>query len=122
MEAHMPSNHQQYMQWNGDRFRDAAAKIGTNTVAVVESILASYKVEQQGYKLCLNLLKLAEQYTAKRLESACTKAFFYTLHPSCKSIQTILKTGQDKPLNEPAPPPDTHGFTRGADYYKRGRK
>ena len=119
MEAHMPPNHQQYIQWNGDRFRETAAKIGTNTAAVIESILASYKVEQQGYKACMALLKLSEQYSPERLEAACAKAFFYTPRPSYKSIQTILKTGQDKPPDEPAPPPDTHGFTRGADYYKR---
>jgi len=83
--------------------------------------LASFKVEQQGYKACMALLKLSEQYNPERLEAACTKAFFYTPRPSYKSIQTILKTGHDKPSDEPSPPPDTHGFTRGADYYKRGR-
>jgi transposase len=48
-EAHMPPNHQQYVQWNGERFRNWAAKIGVKTIAVVESILMGYKVEQQGY-------------------------------------------------------------------------
>jgi transposase len=120
--AHMPPNHQQYMKWNADRFREAAVKIGVNTTAVVDSILASYKVEEQGYKACVTLLKLAEQYTSQRLEAACAKAFFYTPRPSYKTIQTILKNGQDKPIGETPPPPcETHGFTRGADYYKRGR-
>jgi len=113
----MPPNHQKYVQWNGDRFREAAAKIGANTSAVAESILNSFKVEQQGYKACMALLKLAEQYSPERLEAACAKAFFYTPCPSYKSIQTILKSGQDKPAVESAPPSDTHGFTRGADYY-----
>lgn len=121
-ESHMPPNHQQYVQWNGERFRKWTAKIGPNTVSVAESILSGYKVEQQGYRACMALLKLSDQYTPERLESACAKAFFYTPRPSFKSIQTILKTGQDKPSGESAPPPDNHGFTRGADYYKRGRK
>jgi hypothetical protein len=38
--AHMPPNHQQYVQWNGDRFRKWAEKIGKNASAVVESMLA----------------------------------------------------------------------------------
>jgi transposase len=38
-EAHMPPNHQQYIQWNGERFRKWAAKIGANAAAVVETIL-----------------------------------------------------------------------------------
>jgi len=41
-----------------------------------------------------------------------------------KSIQSILKSGQDKLLAEdtPAKPeePKAHKFTRGAGYYKRG--
>jgi transposase len=122
-EAHMPPKHQQYIQWNGDRFRTWAAKIGINTTAVVEGILTSYKIEQQGYRACMALLKMADQYSPERLEAACAKAFFYTHRPSYKSIQTILKTGQDKLSEEPPiPTSDSHGFTRGADYYRRGRE
>jgi len=122
-ETHLPLNHQQYAQWNGDRFRKWAAKIGPQTSCVVESILTGYKVEQQGYRACMALLKLSDNYTTERLEAACDKALFYTPRPSFKSIQTILKSGQDKPP-EPAAPVSTskYGFTRGADYYKGGRK
>lgn len=121
-EAHMPPNHQQYVQWNGDRFRKWAAKIGSNTVTVVESILTGYKVEQQGYRACMALLKLSEQYTPERLEAACAKALFYTPRPSYKAVQTILNSGQDR-LSEEASAnsePSEFGFTRGADYYGRG--
>ena len=48
-EAHMPPNHQQYTRWNGERFRNWAAKIGPSTAAVTETILTGYKVEQQGW-------------------------------------------------------------------------
>ncbi len=120
----MPPNHQQYVQWNGERFRKWAAKIGSNTVAVVESILTGYKVEQQGYRACMALLKLSDQYTPERLEAACAKGLFYTPRPSYKSIQTILKSGQDKPAEEPeaSSAPSDFGFTRGADYYGKERK
>lgn len=69
-EAHMPPNHQQYVQWNGERFRKWATKIGPNTAAVVEGILTGYKVEQQGYRACMALLKMADTYSAERLEAA----------------------------------------------------
>jgi transposase len=123
-EAHMPPNHQQYVQWNGDRFRKWAAKMGQNTVTVVESILTGYKVEQQGYRACMALLKLSDQYTPERLEAACAKGLFYTPRPSYKAIQTILKSGQDKSAEEPEVPsaPSEFGFTRGSDYCGRGRK
>jgi transposase len=120
-DGHMPPNHQKYMEWNGERFRKWAAKIGSSTAAVVESILTGYKVEQQGYKACMALLKLSGQYTAERLEAACAKALFYTPRPSYKSIQTILKSGQDKQSDDNLNPTSEFGFTRGADYYKGGK-
>jgi transposase len=121
-DEHMPPNHQQYVQWNGDRFRKWAEKIGRNTVVVVESILTGYKVEQQGYRACMALLKLSDKYSPERLESACAKALRYTPRPSYKSIQTILKSGVDKAEEEHAKPdtPSGFGFTRGAGYYKKG--
>ena len=117
----MPPKHQQYVQWNGDRFIKWAAKIGANTKAVVCAILGGYKVEQQGYKACMGLLKLADKYTPERLENACKKALGYTPRPSLKHIQAILSSGQDLQDNEADAPPDRssqYGFTRGEDYYK----
>ena len=117
----MPPKHQQYIQWTGERFRSWAANIGANAAAVVESILTGYKVEQQGYRACMALLKLSEQYTPERLEAACARALFYTPRPSYKSIQTILKSGQDRKPDETSSSSSKYGFTRGAEYYKGGR-
>lgn len=121
-ETHMPPNHQKYIQWNSGRFRQWAAKIGQNTAAVVESILTGYKVEQQGYRACMALLKMSDTYSPERLEAACGKAFTYTPRPSYKAVQAILKTGQDTIKEETAVPtePDDFSFTRGSDYYGGG--
>ena len=116
----MPPKHQQYIQWNSERFRSWATKIGTHTASVAESILTGYKVEQQGYRACMALLKLSEQYSPERLEAACNKALFYTPRPSYKSIQTILKSGQDKTSEKTPPSTSEFGLTRGADYYSKG--
>ena len=123
-ESHMPPDHQKYVQWNSERFRKWAAKIGKNTTVVIESILTSNKVEQQGYKSCMALLKLADKYSVERLETACTKVLTYTLTPEYKNIQIILQTGQDK-INESnivqtqSSGTEHFSFTRGAEYYKR---
>jgi transposase len=120
---HMPSDHQQYVKWNGDRFIAWAAKVGPHTVIVVKVILAWHKVEQQGYRSCMALLKLADRYSIPRVEAACARALSFTPQPSYKNIATILKSGQDRLQNPPiadpphGPDPDDHGFTRGADYY-----
>jgi len=118
-EDHMPPNHQQYVQWNGERFRKWAEKIGESTVTVISTILSGFKVEQQGYKACMGLLKLADKYTPERLEAACRKALTFTPRPSLKNIQAILSSGQDKAVEESTEKPSEskYGFTRGAEYY-----
>lgn len=78
----MLPNHQQYIQWYGERFVKWAAKIGINTETAVSAILSGYKIEQQGYKACMGILKLADKYSPERLENACKKALTFTPRPS----------------------------------------
>lgn len=123
-EEHMPPDHQKYVSWNSERFFNWAEQIGENTTVVVRFFLSSHKVEQQGYKSCMALLKLADKYSLQRLEAACARALFYTARPSLKSIQAILKSGQDKliesePFSKTISATSQYGFTRGAEYYKR---
>ena len=76
--AYMPDDHKEYTKWNAERFVDWANGIGANTAITVKAILASHKIEQQGYRSCMWLLKLAEKYSVNRLEAACCKALPYT--------------------------------------------
>lgn len=115
---HMPPNHQKYLEWNGDRFRNWAKQIGPNTYKVVNAILASRKIEQQAYRSCMGLLKLADKYSSARLEAACTKALSYTASPSYKSVKSILSAAPDDPVPE-KPKRKATGITRGADFYRR---
>lgn len=121
LEAHMPPDHQKYVTWNGDRFRSWAAKVGENTAVLVSFFLTAQKVEQQGYKACMALLKLADKYSTERLEAACRRAFSYTASPSLKSVQAILKSGQDRfdDTSVSQVSSSEYGLTRGADYYSR---
>ena len=120
---HMPQDHQRYLEWSGDRFRKWAERIGINTYSVVNAILTSKPVEQQTYRSCMGLLKLAEKYSDSRLEAACKKALSFTASPSYKSISNILATGADQ--TEPSEngsgttKPKAKGITRGADCYRR---
>jgi Transposase and inactivated derivatives len=118
---HMPEKHKSYSEWNGERFIKWAISIGENTKMVVMSILNYHKVEQQGYRTCMGLLKLADRYGMKRLEAACAKALSYTPNPSYKNVDSILKSGQDKliPPKEETPrnSVENQGFVRGANYY-----
>ena len=120
-EKHMPADHQKYIQWNGERFIKWASKIGESTATVVKAILSGYKVEQQGYKACMGLLKLSDKYTPDRLENACKRALGFTPRPSYKNIQVILSSGQDRQeesaVNSDTSTNEQYGFTRGNSYY-----
>ena len=119
---HMPQDHQKYLEWNGDRFREWAETIGINTYKVVDCILTSGRIEQQSYRACMGLLKLAERQTPQKLENACAKALKYSNSPSYKSIKNILSADKTVQLEfaRPAKTQDSekqHGITRGAGYY-----
>lgn len=117
---HMPDDHQKYLEWNGDRFRKWVDSIGINTSKVVDAILTSGRVEQQSYRSCMGLLKLADKYSPAQLEKACKKALSYTGKPSYKSIKNLLivmKEPMDDAQSGEAESKAPRGITRGAGYY-----
>lgn len=121
---YMPPDHQKYLEWNGDRFRKWAETIGINTYRAVDGLLTSGRVEQQSYRACMGLLKLAERKSPQKLEAACAKALQYSDSPSYKSIRNILTA--DKSLFAPAAEEtedddEQYGITRGARHYGGSR-
>ena len=117
---HMPPDHQAYLEWDSARFLRWALTIGTATHRVVDGILKSLKIQQQAFKSCMGLLRLADKYSKSRLENACLQALDISPRPSYKTvkrliqIQAQLTTSQDETAEKEA---DAHAFTRGADYY-----
>ena len=116
---HMPPDHQKFLEWNGDRFREWAKRIGSNTYSVVNGLLTSTRVEQQNYRACMGLLKLADRHSPEKLESACEKALRFSHAPSYKSIQNIIVNLKDDDLepSDSKTSSDQYGITRGARYY-----
>jgi hypothetical protein len=118
-EEHMPQNHRAFIEWNGDKFRAEAALIGAHVAAVAECILTSYRVEQQAYRACMQLLKLADKHTPGILDAACAEAFKFTASPVLKTVQTVL--GFDNFKSKPQNQQQTkNSFTRGSEYYGDG--
>ena len=76
--------------------------IGDATHEVIQKMFESYRIEEQAYKGCLSLLKLADKYTAERLELACHAALERIPSPRYKNIRLILESG-----NEEAPVPSS---------------
>lgn len=124
-EEHMAPDHREYVKWNVDRFRSWAKNIGKHTETVINAMLTAYRVEQQAYRGCMALRKLADEYSQICLETACERALFYTPRPGYKQILTILKSGTDALSAENSKSQKKNSqfsFVCGSDYYKGGKK
>jgi hypothetical protein len=126
LSEHMPLDHQLYSEWDAERFLRWANEIGESTKQLVQKLILSYRVEEQAYKGCLSLLKLAEKYSSMRLENACKLALNSIPNPRYKNIRLILESGQDKieiGKNRRGVKPSTNDFAlvRGASYYGGSR-
>ena len=121
--SHMPPEHQKHSEWNGDRFRNWANKIGPETLAVIEYLLTSTKIEEQSYKTCNALLHLSGKYSRDQLEKACGRVRGFSPRPSYKAVESVLKSGADLPVGKKTQQKDValqYGFLRGASYYGDG--
>jgi hypothetical protein len=117
----MPPNHKNYVSWDSERFIRWAEKIGENTAAVIRLLLSRYRIEQQGYKSCMAMLKLADKYSAIRIAASCEKALSFTSCPSLKNIQAILISGQDKLTQETEKNEDAAKERQNIRLYARSR-
>jgi len=120
VREHMPRSHQKWAEWTPQRFIRWAAKIGPQTVQLIEAILNARPVPQQGFRSCLGVLRLAKSYGDQRLEAACRRAVDIG-GASYRSVESILKHNLDqKPLSEEAAnqTPISHINIRGARYYQ----
>ena len=117
---HMPESHRIYYDWDEEQIRSWAHECGPNIAEVVEEWFHNQTVKEQVHRLCSVLFRLADKYSALRLDDACSRALCYTRNPSLKTIQSILKTGYDKLKKEQKQGnknSSAYGFTRGAAYY-----
>jgi transposase len=119
VKAHMPLNHQKYSEWNPERFKRWAAKIGPQALLLTETLLVQRQHPQQAYRSLLGILRLGKAYGDERLEAACARALKINAL-SYRSIESILKNGLDQKTllnNEKNNKPVEHRNIRGADYY-----
>jgi transposase len=59
VKEHMPLNHQKYLEWNPERFKRWAAKIGPETVILTELLLLKRTHPQQAYRTLLGVQNLS---------------------------------------------------------------
>ena len=122
VEAHMPEDHQKYLQWDGERFVRWAERIGPATAITIKGYPCLPQNPAAGLQKLHGSSKTGGQIFCCQTGKCCVKALQFTPQPSYKSIQNILVTGQDKLETAPAekkPVNNEYGFTRGAKYYGR---
>ncbi|TPV47581.1 IS21 family transposase [Pseudarthrobacter phenanthrenivorans] len=124
-DADLPAG-EQYRQWDPERVREWAGRIGPAAVTVVNRIFESVPVDEQGLDAALAVLRLSRRYSAERVEAACRLALAGRVRsPRYAHLQPILATEQDKAtgLRPPRDEGVEHGgYVRGAEYYAGGAK
>ena len=97
-----------------------AQTIGPHTARLFERILADKPHPEMGYRSCLGIIRLAEQYSPARMEAAAERAL---ITGACRyqSVKSILKNSLDAlpptaPSTTSTRPP--HDNIRGAEYFE----
>lgn len=115
-----------YRQWDAERVREWAARIGVNTTTIVNRIFESVPVEEQGLDAALAVLRMTRRYSAARVEAAAGIALASRVRsPRYAHLRPILESNQDQtgrrlPRFEPSAREEPAGYVRGADYYADG--
>jgi transposase len=117
---HRPRSHQAHLEWTPSRMVHWAQTIGPHTARLFERILADKPHPEMGYRSCLGIIRLADQYSPARVEAAAERAL---LTGACRyqSVKSILKNSLDIiPPSTPPPssPPSPHDNIRGAEYFE----
>jgi transposase len=116
---HRPKSHRAHLEWTPSRMVQWAEQTGRHTARLFERILAEKPHPEMGYRSCLGIIRLAEQYSAARMEAAADRAL-RTGACRYQSVKSILKNSLDQqPLAESPtlPPPPPHDNIRGAGYF-----
>ena len=118
-DEHRPKSHQRYLQWTPSRMVEWGRTIGPLTAELFERILASKPHPEQGFRSCLGIIRLGDEYGKPRLESIARRALRHRTY-SYKSVESMLKCNLDaSPDDEPAasPAPLNHPNIRGPEYF-----
>ena len=135
LAEHMPPAHAAMdSPWSPERFSSWAHRIGAETGAAVDRLLASRPVVEQAFVPARNILGLSKSYSPQLLERACARANALGAVPSYTALKNailaIRAADADARASGCAAGPDgagelvdrakSAGRLRGADAYKRG--
>ena len=121
-DEHRPKSPQKHLEWTPSRLIEWARTIDPATAEVFDRIMAAKRHPEQGYRSCLGILRLGDQYPKERVEAAARRAVALNAC-SYQSMKSILKHNLDglapEPPSDPKPPLD-HPNLRGPEYFDTG--
>lgn len=118
---HMPASHRAHLQWTPAKLIAWGERIGVATAGAVRWQMEHRAHPEQGYRVCLGLMRLAREYGNDRLEAACARAQS-TRAPQYRGVKSILACGLDRQgssLPGGAAPMSLHDTVRGPGYHGR---
>jgi len=71
---HMPSAHRRYAEWTPARFERWARSIGPNIQGLIVAVLANRPHPKQGFRSCLDVLRLFRGLDPARAEAVAARA------------------------------------------------
>ena len=119
LDEHRPKSHQRYLQWTPSRLVEWGRKIGPLTAELLERILASKPHPEQGFRSCLGVIRLGDEYGHQRLEAVAQRALRHRTY-SYKNVESMLKCNLDtlpEAEAQPPRPPLDHPNIRGPKYF-----
>lgn len=115
IKEHMPTNHQEYGNWNKDRIINWSKKIGNNTYRVIDGIFTKAKFEVQVYHQCITILKLSDKYSDEILEKASEQIISNNITPIHRNFKTVIEKIQKD--NTKTERNNDGAILRGASYF-----
>jgi transposase len=120
LDEHRPPEHRKHLEWTPSRMIAWAAKTGPASAVLVERILAARLHPEQGYRACLGIMRLGEEYGGERLEASARRALRYNAL-SFRFVRSVLAAGLDREtdVQDEAQQPSLpmHENVRGKKYY-----
>lgn len=106
-------------EWDDNRIKEWASKIGPNTRKVVDIIFNRCLIKEQAYNPAMSVLHLSDKYSIERLKAACEIALCQYQSPRYKHLNAILSNNQDLKNSSQTPieKVKVSGHLRGAEFY-----
>lgn len=90
LPEHMPEKHKAVAGWNDERFLSSAEEVGPYTRELVKVILESCKFSVQGYRSCIGIIRLSNEYSKEIMENSSRQALEKRTY-SFKYFSTIVR-------------------------------